>query len=234
MADIISNLKCYLSFEEGSGTTPIDSTGNVTGISIASGGTYTTGKNGFGVLCDGIDDHVIIPHGVNTNLSAGGITVAMKVKPVVWPTDGTLSTFASKQGNQAGFGSWDLRHDASATGLFACTVSVAGVQYTAASASPLSAGIWSDIGFTYDGETIMLYLNGVVNGTPNGTPSGNADPSTVDIWLGGNPWFSAGRYANVVVDEFRLYNRALAAADMLALTTGRTQNTLNLMMNSCL
>jgi hypothetical protein len=73
----------------------------------------------------------------------------------------------------------------------------------------LSAGVWYKLAFSYDGLTAKLYINGVLKNTKTG--SVQMTPSSLDLYIGTNPeppglypfWF------NGVIDEIRIYNRAL-------------------------
>ena len=76
----------------------------------------------------------------------------------------------------------------------------------------LPLNTWTHLAATYDGTTLRLYVNGVQVGS-----RAVASPlltSTGVLRIGGNSvWgeFFAGR-----IDEVRLYNRALAAAEIQA------------------
>ena len=60
---------------------------------------------------------------------------------------------------------------------------------------------------TYDGTTLRLYVNGVPGGQP-------AAPAAIQshsnpLWIGGNSPY--GEYFQGLIDEMRIYNRALHA-----------------------
>jgi hypothetical protein len=70
---------------------------------------------------------------------------------------------------------------------------------------------WTHIAATYDGTTLRLFVNGVQTSTKAVT--GSIKTSTGALRFGGNTswsdeWFSG------LIDEVRLYNRALTAAEI--------------------
>ena len=63
---------------------------------------------------------------------------------------------------------------------------------------------------TYDGSTLRLFVNGVqVASTP---AAGAVQSSTNPLWIGGNSPY--GEYFQGVIDEARVYNRALTATEI--------------------
>ena len=75
------------------------------------------------------------------------------------------------------------------------------------SPSALPANTWSHLAFTYNGSVMRLYVNGVE--VANQTRTGSAVVSTGALKIGGNAiwgeWFAG------LIDEVRIYNRALTA-----------------------
>ncbi len=82
----------------------------------------------------------------------------------------------------------------------------------------LVAGQWYHAAGTFDGATMRLYLDGVE--VANLAAGGPIDSdSSVPFWIGGNPPSSSSRPWNGLVDEVRLYDRALTAGEILDLAT---------------
>jgi len=71
-------------------------------------------------------------------------------------------------------------------------------------------GVWSYIALTYDGTTLRLFVNGsqVSSRATTGTIQTTANP----LWLGGNHPY--GEYFEGVIDEARVYNRALGESEI--------------------
>jgi hypothetical protein len=70
--------------------------------------------------------------------------------------------------------------------------------------------VWSHLAVTYDGATLRLYVNGTQVATRAQT--GAITSSTNPLRIGGNAVW--GEYFNGVIDEVRVYNRALSAAEI--------------------
>jgi len=75
--------------------------------------------------------------------------------------------------------------------------------------TPIITGQWYSVAFTYDGLTAKLYINGVLKGTlqrmVNFTDNNN------DVYIGKTENPTYPYYFNGVIDEIRIYNRALTA-----------------------
>jgi hypothetical protein len=74
----------------------------------------------------------------------------------------------------------------------------------------LPANTWSHLAMTWDGLTIRVYVNGAQ--VASGALAGLAVPSASPLRIGGNSvwgeWFAG------LIDEVRVYNRALTAAEI--------------------
>ena len=65
---------------------------------------------------------------------------------------------------------------------------------------------------TYDGTVLRIYVNGAQVGT--GDVSGSITAGTGSLRIGGNSVW--GEYFGGLIDELRLYSRALSAAEITA------------------
>ncbi len=74
---------------------------------------------------------------------------------------------------------------------------------TGTTASPVNA--WTHVALTYDGTIVRLYVNGTQVATRNQT--GAIQTSSNPLWIGGNQPY--GEFFNGLIDEVRVYNRAL-------------------------
>jgi hypothetical protein len=88
---------------------------------------------------------------------------------------------------------------------------------------PLPVNTWSHLAATYDGASIRLYLNGTE--VSSAARTGALATSNRSLTIGGDSFF--GQYFTGLIDEVRVYNRALSPeeiqADMAAPVDGDTQ-----------
>src|SRR5262249_32641269 len=87
----------------------------------------------------------------------------------------------------------------------------------AAAGPAVPVGVWTHLAVTYDGTSIRLYVNGVLRST-TGSAGGGIAASTAPLRIGGNTVFSipGTEYFAGLIDEVRIYNRALSAAEITA------------------
>ncbi|NUQ02060.1 MAG: LamG domain-containing protein, partial [Armatimonadetes bacterium] len=78
---------------------------------------------------------------------------------------------------------------------------------------PLPTGRWVHLAGTFDGQTIRLYVDGVEQAST--ARVGPLKPSSRPLWLGS---YEAGHRAHFtgLLDEVKLYDRALGAAEVRA------------------
>ena len=75
-------------------------------------------------------------------------------------------------------------------------------------ASPI--GSWTHIALTYNGSQLVLYVNGVQ--VASAAVSGVIQASSSALWIGGNQPY--GEYFNGLIDDVRVYNRALSQPEI--------------------
>jgi hypothetical protein len=96
-------------------------------------------------------------------------------------------TFSASYGDNLVFGSWATGSDN----------------------TPITTGQWYYVVYTYDGLTAKLYINGVLKSTQQKTVIFTDNSNDLYIGKGENPTYPF--YFNGVIDEVRIYNRALTA-----------------------
>jgi hypothetical protein len=98
-------------------------------------------------------------------------------------------------------------------GRASCSLRIAGggsSTESAVGATPVVVGEWQHIAATWDGETIRVYYNGTLDGET--TFPHTLATSDGELWI--------GRYYSAFsgdIDEVRIYNRALSAAELTAI-----------------
>ena len=74
----------------------------------------------------------------------------------------------------------------------------------------VAVNTWTHLAGTYDGATLRLYVNGVQ--ISSRAQTGAMTVSTSPLQIGGDSVY--GQYFQGTIDEIRVYNRALSAAEM--------------------
>ena len=190
-------------FNEGAGSTVTDGSGSGNTGTI-SGATWTTqGRFGLALAFDGVNDLVVIAGVASLNLTAG-----MTLEGWIYPTASQSGwrTIMQREVDayflNASTAAGPLRPGGGA--IINGGVSLA----TGPTASPV--GSWTHVALTYDGAMLRLYVNGaaVASQPAAGTVEANTNP----LRIGGNVPY--GEYFQGIIDEVRVYNRALSAAEL--------------------
>ncbi|HEX3697857.1 MAG TPA: LamG domain-containing protein [Polyangia bacterium] len=87
------------------------------------------------------------------------------------------------------------------------------------SVAPPSVNVWHHVAYTFDGTTHKLYVDG---GTP---ATGTGTPNTAAVTRTEIAAYNAGAPFNGTVDELRIYDVALTAAQVAALAAGKASAT---------
>ena len=204
-ADTQRGLVAAYGFEEGVGSRVTDASGNGN-VGMIVGATRTAaGRYGRALVFDGRDDLVTVADDPSLDL-----TSAMTLEAWVKPTDlgDSWRTAVIKE-----------QSEALAYALYAHTggrgpsghAHVGGADRRARSDTTLPPRHWSHLAVTFDGSIIRLYRDGtqtLTEATGGGiaTSSGPLRVGGTELW---REWFSG------VIDEVRVYNRALAASEIL-------------------
>ncbi|MGC1376374.1 MAG: LamG-like jellyroll fold domain-containing protein, partial [Anaerolineales bacterium] len=178
-----------------------------------TGGTYVTGKKGQAVNLNGTSSqYVTLPSGVVANL--GNYTVTAWVKLTAVSTWARLFDFGNDTNTYMFFAP-----SSGSNARFAITNSGNGSEQQLNRSSVLTTGAWIHIAITRNGNTGTLYVNGASVATNTSmTLSPASLGATVNNWIGRSQ-FSGDPYLNGAIDEFRIYNRALSAAEISTLYT---------------
>ncbi|HET9877053.1 MAG TPA: LamG-like jellyroll fold domain-containing protein [Mycobacterium sp.] len=177
-------------------------------------GPRVSGRIGNAVKLSGNGEYVQLPNGILSEMH--DVTISTWVNPsqnIAWSrvfdfgTGTTVNMFLTLSA-----GGGPLR--------FAITTSGNGAEQQLTSTGTLPLNTWSHVAVTLSGNTGTLY----VNGTPVATNTNmTLDPSdlgaTTQNWIGRSQY--PDPYLNAIVDDFQIYDHALAAADIAALAGGQ-------------
>ena len=191
-------------FDEGSGSTVADSSGNDNTGTI-SGATWTTaGKFGNALVFNGTNNRVNVPDANSLDLTNG-----MTLEAWVYPT--TLSGWNSVILKERGSNGLAYALYANDNGSRPSGYVRIGSDRSVRGNGALPLNTWTHLAVTYDGALLRLYQNGVEVGSRAQT--GNISHVLTSAEIGGNTVW--GEYFSGRIDEVRIYNRALTATEIL-------------------
>jgi hypothetical protein len=171
----------------------------------ATGSPPVIGKLGQALSFDGVDDHIIMLDA--TSLKPNNISVSLWVK--FTKLDKGRQDIFGKWSNSNGYGIDEDENN----GQLTWWMSIGGTWYDVNYASSnLSTNKWYHIVGTYDGETSIMYIDGVKQGQ-NTSPSGNMTQVTVAPLIGGNTTCMCQMLPGTI-DDLRIFNRALSADEV--------------------
>jgi hypothetical protein len=188
-------------FNEGSGTVVNDASGNGNNGTI-NGATWTTsGKYGNALNFNGTNALVTINNAASLQLTTG-----MTLEAWVYPTvSGPWWGDVIYKGND----NYYLEGTSDNSGFPAMGATLPGTPPLYGT-GVLALNTWAHLAATYDGATMRLYVNGVQ--VASRAQTGTIVTSTNPLQIGGDSIY--GQYFTGRIDEVRIYNRALSAAQI--------------------
>ena len=197
-------------FSEGSGTTTTDASGNGT-TGILQGATWTTsGKFGGATSFNGSSSYIDLGNPASLQ-ATGSMTWSAWVNAAGNPPDDG-QIIAQSDGTSG----WQFKTSPD-TGVrtFAVVVGASGGGHTQRySKTVLALNTWYHVAGVYNASarTLDIYVNGVLdNGVLSGTVPSAQVLAALSATIGKR---SGGYYFNGRIDNLRIYNRALSAAEI--------------------
>jgi hypothetical protein len=152
-----------------------------------------------------VNDSVVVPDANSLDLTSG-MTLEAWVNPSA--NGGWRTVLFKEQPADLVYGLYAFRN----TGVADGQVFIGGAERVVDAAAPTPMNAWTHLAVTYDGATLRLYSNGTQ--VAQVAQTGSILTSTGVLRIGGNAiwneWFKG------LIDEVRVYNRALSAAEVQA------------------
>ncbi len=210
-------LVAWWRFDEGGGTEAVDLTPNARVVSliaapewIPSTAPIALSPVAVGALvCDGVDDQVVVPHTDAWNTLPLTIMVWVKTaqRTGAWPA--LISKYAANSGN--GF-ALALNAGRLAPWYYANGIRYVEPGFTGANDRFIADNQWHHVAFVVDAGSARTYIDGrLVNTTP-WTGLAGATTSTADLRLG--TYAGSALFFNGQLDHVSLWNTALSASDV--------------------
>jgi len=203
-------------FDEGSGTTANDDSGNDNDGTIY-GASWVDGKYGKALSFDGVNDYVDCGNDTSLNFGTGAFSVELWIK--VLTNDNTWHNLISKKyGYNSFYIGWQVWLDFRTSGAMQLRVNdgSANADNTPTASGDLKTiiqdGNYHHLVYVNNGNgTVTFYLDGADKGTVSFSMTGslnNTEPLRIGVSTGGN----AGLHS--IKDEVRIYNRALSEEEI--------------------
>ena len=211
-----SALVGWWKFDEGSGTTAADSSGNGDTMTLFNGVSWVAGKIGDAISANGTNQYGTVPA---INLSGTStLTVAFWANRTYSTTTESVLLEDSTNYNNSTTGFGFFPDDTPCKGIQAAVHG--NVGYSVNCYSQPSSGVWHHLAIIYDktqagNNQTALYIDGVLQ-----TPTSNLNNTAQNTnSFGNNPIYLFSRdgsqfFNGGEVDDLRIYNRALSAAEI--------------------
>jgi hypothetical protein len=208
----IDGMIAYYKFDEGSGTTTADATGDgYTGT--LNNTTWTTGLTGLST------DHALAFNGSNTTVSfanspslngTGDFSVAAWVKTTL-----TSGGYIIEQRDANGYeGEYELVINSTGTVTF--YVYNNGYQFDITTTTKVNDGNWHQITADRNGSSGFIYIDGVQAATGSGTPVSLT--STITVTLGADARDDDYHFKGTL-DDVMIFDNALSASELTTFST---------------
>jgi hypothetical protein len=194
-----------------------DKSGN-SGALILQGATWGSGNTGGALSFDGADDNAVMPAGLEDNMT--DFTFAAWV---FWKGGDPWQRIFDFNNGPAG------EYSGKYMALTAQPSNAAAVRFVMSTGGwrnaqaidgtvDLPKNQWAHVGLTLNGTTGTLYING----SPAGTHTINLDPKDIGATNNflGKSAFAENPYLNGLLDEVRVYSRALSQVELQGLMAG--------------
>ena len=206
-----SSLVAAYGFNENTGTSTADQSGNGNAASFTNSPTWSTsGKFGSAISFNGSNAYLKVNDANILDLTSG-MTLEAWVNPtslssyrtVISKENGTTNLAYALSANNSTTSSSNQRPDS--------RIRIGTTTKTATGTAKLAANTWTHLASTYDGANLRLYVNGSLVSTLAVT--GAITVTANQLCIGGSPALG-GQYFPGLIDEVRIYNRALSSAEI--------------------
>ncbi|MAF09642.1 hypothetical protein CMK11_04255 [Candidatus Poribacteria bacterium] len=197
-------------FDEGSGATTEDATGQQADGDLIGGADWDTGRFGGGILFDGSTGHVEIP-------DPDQVLITPQMTAMAWVR------FESVAGNHSILEQYDWAGDLGAYAFrsngaaLQCYV-IWGVDAPVAQGGALEVDVWTHCAFSYDADMLRIYQDGEQVGEL-AIANGDLNPSLKSLSVGVRGDTKDVHWMAGAMDEVALFDTALSEDEISAIAT---------------
>jgi hypothetical protein len=196
-------LVAALGFNEGSGTVTVDSSASGNNGALVNGAAWSASGHSGAALSFSANGWVTIADAASLDL-----TSSMTLEAWVRPTSGTgwRTVLLKEAGSLLSYGLYSA-NNASRPGVWTQT---AGADYFLLGTGAVATNAWTHLAVTYGGSTLRFFVNGVQVSSKASVAA--ISTSTGSLKIGGNAIW--GEYFRGLIDDVRIYNRALSITEI--------------------
>ena len=200
-------LVAYWDFDENAGNTANDRTGNGHDGELVGKPEWVEGPFGSALRFDEADEYVLVPHDDALNFT-DAVTFALFFNP-----DGDLTSRRLLVKNNSIFVIFDFGVSTSIDFLVKPNN-----DFAESTTTDWAVGTWYHFAGTFDGDTLRVYVDGALEGeSETGIPIAGSD---LDLWIGADDFGRPTDAFPGIIDEVRLYDRALDAGEIADVMEG--------------
>ena len=194
-------LVAYWPFDEGSGKTAEDVTGNGHDGKFAGAPKWVDGKFGTALEFDGEEDHVVVA-------DDAALAIEENITFMAWFSPGDVLTSRRLMvKNNSIFVIFDFGNKDSIDFLVKPDNT-----FAESTTTDWKVGEWYHFAGTFDGKTMKVYVNGKLEGeAANNVPIALSD---LELWIGGDDFGRPTDFFPGTIDEVRLYEKTLTEAEI--------------------
>jgi hypothetical protein len=205
------DLAAHWKFDDGSGNVAVDSSGNGNDGIFVGDPQWVPGYFGGALEFDG-DDYLNCGNGPSLQIR-DEITIAFwfKVDAFINTWEGFMAKGDDSYRASRGDGTGNATH------MGISGTSTGGGNGWFNGTTIVTDNQWHHYAATYDGTAGKIYIDGVLDVTSPGT--GQINESSYDLYIGENSQ-ATGRHLHGLLDDMRIYNRALLDVEILGVMAG--------------
>jgi hypothetical protein len=170
-------------------------------VNMSNSSSPVAGASGQALNFDSINDHILVPNSTSLNIT-GPITMSAWIKPNSFGQN-NFGRIVHKDGVNGYI--FSLNNSSITNGLLFYSGGV-----NASTSNVITLNRWQHVASVFNGSTVTLYVNGIAVST-QAQPALTA--STASLGIGIRPADSL-RGFDGIIDEVRIYNRALSDSEM--------------------
>jgi hypothetical protein len=195
--------------DEGSGTTLIDSSGQGNNGTTVGSPTWTTGVINQAISLNGTTQYTTV-----IDTPSLRITSAITLSAWIKPTSLAGPYYILKKAKQSATNGYELSISGTGTAFFRFNQFTSANTYRVDTKSALTTSTWVHIAATFNGTTLTIYRNGIADSSKT-VSAVSIVSNNLSLGIGAEP-DGVAKFPGAI-DDARVYNGALTAAQILAL-----------------